>query len=76
VAVARSKGMAGAVFALSIFILGGISTFSGLALIALMKNRDLFGLGEGRSFGILLLCVGLLASILGVLIMRIVRNRF
>ena len=68
--------MAGAIFALSTFILGGVMTFSGLGLIAFMKNRDLFGMGEGRSFGILLVCVGLLASILGVLIMRIMRNRF
>lgn len=74
--MARSKGMAGAVFALSVFIMGGISTFSGLALIAFMKNKDLFGWGEGRSIGILFLCVGLLSSILGVFIMRLVRNRF
>jgi hypothetical protein len=75
VAVAKSNGMVGAVFALGIFIFGGISTFVGLGLIAFMKNRDLLGIGEGRSFGILLLCVGLLSSIFGVLIMRLVRNR-
>lgn len=74
--MARSKGMAGAVFALTIFVLGGILTFSGLALIAFMKNQDLFGWGEGRSIGILFVCVGLLASILGVFVMRLVRNRF
>ena len=74
--MAKNRGMAGAIFALSTFILGGVLTFSGLGLIAFMKGRDLFGLGEGRSFGILLVCVGLLASILGVLIMRIMRNRF
>ena len=73
--MAKNRGMAGAIFALSTFILGGVLTFSGLGLIAFMKGRDLFGLGEGRSFGILLVCVGLLASILGVLIMRIMRNR-
>ncbi|HJV64468.1 MAG TPA: hypothetical protein VJ550_01915 [Geomonas sp.] len=71
-----SKGMVGGIAAISIFVFGGISAFSGLALIALMKDRDLFGLGDGRSFGLLLLCVGLCCSILGVLIMRIVRNRF
>jgi len=74
--VAKKSGMAGAVCALSMFILGGVLTFSGLGLIAFMKERDLFGLGEGRSFGILLLCIGLISSILGVLIMRLVRNRF
>jgi len=74
--VARNKGMAGAVFALATFVVGGLLTFSGLGLIAFMKGRDLFGMGEGRSIGILFVCVGLLASILGVLIMRIMRNRF
>lgn len=74
--MAKNKGMAGAVFALSTFIIGGILTFSGLGLIAFMKNKDLLGWGEGRSIGILFVCVGLLASILGVLIMRIIRNRF
>ena len=73
--VAKNNGMAGAIFALSIFILGGILTFTGLGLIAFMKGRDLFGLGEGRSFGILLFCIGLLSSIIGVLVMRLVRNR-
>ena len=67
--------MAGAIFALSLFVIGGISTFSGLGLIAFMKGRDLFGLGEGRSFGILLVCLGLIGSILGVFIMRLLRNR-
>jgi len=74
--LAKKRGMAGAVFALTIFVLGGISTFSGLGLMAFMKGRDLFGLGEGRSFGILLFCVGLLSSIMGVLVMRLLRNRF
>lgn len=73
--MAKNRGVAGAVFALSIFILGGVFTFTGLGLIAFMKNTDLFGLGEGRSFGILLFCVGLISSILGVLVMRLVRNR-
>ena len=68
--------MAGAVFALSTFVIGGILTFSGLGLIAFMKNKDLLGWGEGRSVGILFVCVGLLLSILGVLVMRLIRNRF
>jgi len=44
-------------------------------LIFLMKNKDLFGWGEGRSIGYLSLCVGLCLSILGVLLMRVFRNR-
>jgi hypothetical protein len=73
--VAKNNGMAGAVAALTVFLLGGVSTFSGLGLIGFMKDRDLFGLGDGGSFGFVLLCVGLLASMAGVLIMRLARNR-
>ncbi|TGU72164.1 hypothetical protein E4633_07565 [Geomonas terrae] len=73
--MAKTKGMAGAIFALSTFIIGGLMTFTGLGLITFMKYKDLMGLGEGRSIGILLVCVGLIASILGVLVMRIVNNR-
>ena len=73
--MAKNKGMAGAIFALTTFIVGGILTFTGLGLIAFMKYKDLFGLGEGRSIGILFVCVGLIASVLGVLVMRIVTNR-
>ncbi len=73
--MAKTKGMAGAVFALSTFIIGGLMTFTGLGLIAFMKYKDLMGIGEGRSIGILLVCIGLIASILGVLVMRIVNNR-
>lgn len=73
--MAKKSGVWGAVTALSVFIFGGILTFVGLGLIAFMKDRALFSLGEGRSFGILLFCVGLLSSIMGVLIMRLVRNR-
>jgi hypothetical protein len=73
--VAKNSGVMGAVMALSVFIFGGVLTFVGLALIAFMKNVPLFNLGEGRSFGMLLFCVGLLSSIAGVLVMRLVRNR-
>lgn len=73
--MAQIRGMGGAIFAISTFVLGGVLTFSGLGLIAFMKYKDLLGLGEGRSIGILFVCVGLLLSILGVLVMRLVRNR-
>jgi hypothetical protein len=64
------------ILALSIYIIGGLATFVGIGMILLLKGRDLLGLGEGRSLGYLFLCVGLGFSILGVLIMRIVRNRY
>ena len=64
-----------AVCAFALYIIGGIGTFGGLALIFLMKNRDLWGWGEGQSIGYLFLCVGLCLSIIGVLLMRIFRNR-
>jgi hypothetical protein len=63
------------VVALAIYIVGGFGIFSGMGLIAFMKGRDLWGLGEGRSLGYLFLCVGAALSILGVLLMRIFRNR-
>ena len=57
------------------YIVGGFMTFSGVILILFMKGKDLWGLGEGHTLGYLFVCVGLVLSILGVFIMRIVRNR-
>lgn len=70
-----SRGIALAVVAFAVYILGGLGCFSGIALIAFMKGRDLWGWGDGRTIGYLLLCVGVSLSILGVLLMRIFRNR-
>ena len=67
--------MAVAVIALVIFVLGGIFTFTGLGLLAFMRHRDLFGLGDGRSVGVSMTIMGLFGSILGVILMRFYRNR-
>lgn len=64
-----------AILALVIFIVGGIATFAGMALVVFMRGRDLWGWGEGHTLGYLFLAVGLALSILGVLLMRIFRNR-
>lgn len=64
-----------AVLALFFYVVGGIGTFAGLALIVFMRKKDLFGWGDGDSIGYLFLFVGLALSILGVLLMRIFRNR-
>ncbi|MEE4254793.1 MAG: hypothetical protein V2I50_12200 [Desulfuromusa sp.] len=64
------------IIAFTSYIVGGILTFGGVVLIVFMKGKDLWGWGEGHSLGYLFVCVGLLLSILGVLIMRILRNRY
>ena len=73
--MAKKQGIALAVVAFGTYIFGGIAAFGGLGLIAFMRGRDLCGWGDGRSIGYLFLCVGLSLSILGVLLMRIFRNR-
>ena len=73
--MAGKPGMALAVVALALYIIGGIGTFAGLGLIGFMNGQNLLGWGDGRSIGYLFLCVGLSLSIMGVLLMRIFRNR-
>jgi len=73
--MAKKQGIGLALVAFAIYIIGGIGTFGGLALIFFMKNKDLMGWGEGRSIGYLFLCVGLCLSIMGVILMRLFRNR-
>jgi hypothetical protein len=71
----KKQGIGLAVFSFALYIIGGIGTFGGLALIFFMKNNDLWGWGEGRSIGYLFFCVGLCLSIMGVILMRLFRNR-
>jgi hypothetical protein len=75
VCVAKVPGMKLGVAALVVYIIGGISAFSGLVLIFVLKEQDLFGWGQAKSIGYLFLCVGMCLSIIGVLLMRIFRNR-
>jgi len=70
----KDKGLWLGLAAMAVYVVGGLGTFAGLALIFLVQRRDLWGLGEGRSLGYLFLCVGLALSILGVVLMRILRN--
>lgn len=71
----KKQGIGLALLAFGLFILGGVGTFGGLILVGFMPTSDFFGLGNGRGLGYLALCVGLCLSILGVLLMRIFRNR-
>lgn len=59
---------------LLVYIVGGLGVFSGLALIILVGESTISGVGTGKSLGYLLVFVGAGLSILGVLLMRIVRN--
>lgn len=71
----KIHGLGLGIFALALFVVGGIGVFAGLILWAFYRNDFLFGLGTGEAFGYLGICVGLLLSILGVLLMRLFRNR-
>lgn len=73
--MARKNSIALAVTAFAIYIIGGIATFAGLGMIGFMKGQDFLGWGEGRSIGYLFLCAGLCFSVIGVLLMRVFRNR-
>jgi len=73
--MAKKQGIALAIVAFACYIFGGIGAFGGVILILLLKGRYLAGLGEASSLGYLLLCVGLCLSVLGVLLMRLFRNR-
>ena len=72
----RSLGNTLGIVALAVYILGGIGTFGGMGLIFFMKGKDLLGWGEGRTIGYLLLCSGVCFSLIGVILMRLFRNRW
>jgi hypothetical protein len=48
---------------------------AGLVLIGIVGERDLWGWGQASSIGYLCFGAGLCLTILGVLVMRIMRNR-
>lgn len=71
----KSGGLMLPIAAFTLYILGGAAFFGGVALVILMGARDLFGWGEARTIGYLLICTGASLSIMGVLVLRLVRNR-
>lgn len=58
-----------------LYIAGGVGIFGGIALVALLGDQDLFGWGSAKTVGYLLICTGVSFSIIGVLFLRLVRNR-
>ncbi len=73
--VTNKKDIIYAIVAFSFYIIGGIGTFAGLGLIFLIGDNDFMGWGHAKGIGYLFTCVGLCLSIMGVLMMRIFRNR-
>jgi hypothetical protein len=63
------------ILAFILYIVGGLSIFSGLFMVLVLKTKDLFGLGTAGTLGYLFLCVGGCLSVAGVLTLRIIRNR-
>lgn len=71
----KNTGYALIYASLVLYILGGISIFCGVALMVLMKGQSYGDWGRIDSFGYVLIFAGLSLTILGVLFMRIIRNR-
>ncbi len=61
--------------AFALYITGGFGIFGGIALIVFMNGQNLFGWGDAKTVGYLLLCIGVCFSIMGVLFIRLVKNR-
>ena len=61
--------------ALSLYIFGGLLIMAGLVMIGVLGAQDLWGWGEARGIGYMAFGVGIVLSVMGVLIMRIMRNR-
>lgn len=74
-AFAQWRGYLLAGLALSVYVGGGVAVLAGLVLIGVFGERDLWGWGRADSIGYLFFGVGLCLTILGVLIMRVMRNR-
>jgi hypothetical protein len=48
---------------------------AGLVMIGMLGAQDLWGWGEARGIGYMAFGVGIVLSIMGVMIMRFMRNR-
>jgi hypothetical protein len=73
--VQKWRGWVFAGTALSMYLVGGLLIMAGLIMIGILGDQDLWGWGEARGIGYMAFAVGILLSITGVLVMRIMRNR-
>jgi len=61
--------------ALTMYVVGGVLIMGGLILIGVMGEQELWGWGEARGIGYMAFALGIVLSVVGVLVMRIMRNR-
>ena len=61
--------------ALVLYVVGGLMIMGGLVMIGILGAQDLWGWGEARGIGYMAFGLGIIASVSGVMIMRIMRNR-
>jgi hypothetical protein len=69
------KGWAWGGLSLILYVIGGLLIMAGLIMIGILGTQDLWGWGEARGMGYMAFGIGIVLSILGVLLMRILRNR-
>ena len=69
------KGWVWAGLSLTLYVVGGLLIMAGLIMIGILGTQDLWGWGEARGMGYMAFGIGIVLSILGVLLMRIMRNR-
>ena len=71
----KTRALLLAGLAISVYLVGGVGVMVGMVLIGIVGERDLWGWGQANSIGYLFFGVGLCLTILGVLVMRVMRNR-
>ena len=69
------RGWVFASIALTMYVIGGVLIMGGLVMIGIMGAQDLWGWGEARGIGYMAFALGIILSVVGVLVMRIMRNR-
>ncbi len=69
------RGWVFAGIALTMYVVGGVMIMGGLIMIGIMGGQDLWGWGEARGIGYMAFALGIVLSVMGVLVMRIMRNR-
>jgi hypothetical protein len=69
------RGLVLAGMALVMYVVGGLMIMGGLVMIGVLGEQDLWGWGEARGIGYMAFALGIILSVVGVLVMRIMRNR-